>query len=353
MADRSDAGSLTTVGLATHGVVVELIGVLPKECGARRELAMHPQTLFDAASLAALRAATAGTHAALATNLEKYLMANNAVLAPSVAPAIEAAHAAAFPTITRLMGDRPADVTTAAAILDHHFGRQWSGDRDLGQATDLATGAIGYDVFFDLLDPAKQASYRTKIAASAADLAVAATAGEWWTTDLVQNHNWVNFAALGLAGQALQGEDPQAQNWRDMAAANFANVKIVQDLVVDGSWHEGIGYLEFGLSNAIAYWLGAVRRGSNDDKTELLRRVGRYILYAQRGGCRADSSSDHCRWSLEGRAGRPRSGRRAWTGVGFPGTVTAPTRGKTPPPRPPDTTAPTYWARSGSPWGAP
>lgn len=243
---------------------------------------MHPQTLFDAPGLAALQAAATGTHAALAANLKDYVAANNTVSAPDVDPEIEAAHAAAFPAITRLLGDRPTDVTAARAIVDHHFDRQWSGDRDLDQARDLAAGAIGYDVFFDLLQPAKQASYKAKIAASAADLA-AATAGEWWTTDLVQNHNWVNFAALGLAGQALDGEnlDPQPQNWRDMAAANFAKVKIVQDLVVDGSWHEGIGYLEFGLSNAIAYWLGAVRGGSNDDKTELLRRVGRYILYAQ------------------------------------------------------------------------
>jgi hypothetical protein len=39
--------------------------------------------------------------------------------------------------------------------------------------------------------------------------------------------------------------------------------------------------MEFGLSRSIAYWLGALRRGSNDDKSKLLSRVGRYILYAQ------------------------------------------------------------------------
>ena len=70
----------------------------------------------------------------------------------------------------------------------------------LGQAIDIATGAIAYDVFFDLLTVAQQTSYRTKIVAAAADLAAAANAGVWRTTDLVQNHNWVNFAALGLAG---------------------------------------------------------------------------------------------------------------------------------------------------------
>lgn len=235
---------------------------------------MHPQTLFDAAELGRLRSVRGTTHLTLANNLKAYLDRHNP------AP-VAGANVAGFAVMTRIWGDRPQDVTTARSSLVNHCNAAWSNDHDLGQANDILNGAIGYDVLFDLLTAAQQTACRNKIAASAKDLVDAADAGIWWNTDLVNNHNWVNYASIGIAGQALEGEDGNATHWRDIAQANFQKVKAVLDLVADGSWHEGIGYLEFGLSRSIAYWLGALRRGSQDDKSKLLSNVGRYILYAQ------------------------------------------------------------------------
>jgi hypothetical protein len=235
---------------------------------------MHPQTLFDASQLAQLRSVRGTTHASLASNLLLYLNQHNG-------GAIAGRNVAGFAAATRIWGDRPVDRTAAINSLWSHCNATWATDRDLSQAQDILSGAIGYDLLFDLLSSTQRQVCRARISASASDLANAAESGIWWTADLVNNHNWVNFAAIGVAGQALEGEDGNADRWRDIARINFQKVKAVQDLVTDGSWHEGIGYLEFGLGRSIPYWLGAVRRGSTDDRTALLSKVGRYILYAQ------------------------------------------------------------------------
>lgn len=192
--------------------------------------------------------------------------------------------------MTRIWGDRLADRTNAINSLMAHCGSTWATNNDLEQAADIMNGAIGYDLLHDLLTQEQQTVCRDKIAVSAKALADAADAGVsgggWWKPDLVQNHNWVNYAAIGVAGQALEGEalegeDPNAEHWRNIARENFRKVASVQNLIKDGSWHEGIGYLEFGLLPSIIYWLGAVRRGTDNDRTDMLSKVGRYVLYAQ------------------------------------------------------------------------
>ena len=237
-------------------------------------MASHPQTVWDAAELNRLRSVRTSTHDVLATNLRAYL--DRWKSAP-----VAGSDVMGFAMMTRIWGDQTQDTTNAITSLMNHCGAAWETDNDLGQAQDILNGAVGYDVLHDLLDAGQRSTCYNKIAASAQDLANAAESGFWWTTDLVQNHNWINYAAIGVAGQALEGEHANAAHWQDIAHTNFQRVKAVQDLVTDGGWHEGIGYMEFGLERSIAYWLGTVRRGINDDKTKLLGRVGRYILYAQ------------------------------------------------------------------------
>jgi Domain of unknown function (DUF4962) len=234
----------------------------------------HPQTVWDATELNRLRSVRTTTHAALATNLRAYLDRWKGAL-------VLGTNVMGFAMMTRIWGDQTQDRTNAINSLMNHCNAAWSTDKDLGQARDILNGAVGYDVLYDLLTSGQRSTCRNKIAASAKAMADAADGGIWWTTDLVQNHNWVNYAAIGVAGQALEGEDANAAHWRDIARLNFQKVKTVQDLIPDGSWHEGIGYMEFGLERSMAYWLGAVRRGSNDDKTKMLSKIGRYILYAQ------------------------------------------------------------------------
>jgi len=151
-------------------------------------------------------------------------------------------------------------------------------DPDLNWAADLLNGAIGYDMLFDFLANDEISRFQAKIADGATRLASYANRPGFWTHDLVQNHNWVNYAAIGVAGQALRNEHASAPQWRSMAEANFKRVKAVQDLIPDGSWHEGIGYMSFGLARALVYLIGA---GGENDKTRMLAGVGKYILYSQ------------------------------------------------------------------------
>lgn len=155
------------------------------------------------------------------------------------------------------------------------------GYSDLVQASAILNGAIGYDVLHKFLSPDERTRCQDKLRQLTGNSANAADGGIWWVRDLVQNHNWVNFAAIGIAGQVLEGEETAAGHWRAIAQENYRKVKAVQDLIVDGSWHEGIGYMEFGLLPAIAHAMGAARRGNDNDKTSLLAKVGRYVLYTQ------------------------------------------------------------------------
>ena len=186
-------------------------------------MATHPQTVWDATELNRLRSVRTTTHATLANNLRAYLDRWNG------APVL-GTNVMGFAMMTRIWGDRTQDRTNAINSLMNHCNAAWSTDKDLGQARDILNGAIGYDVLHDLLDAGQRSTCYNKIVASAQDLANAADGGIWWTTDLVQNHNWVNFAAIGVAGQALEGEHANATHWRDIARTNFQRVKAVQDL---------------------------------------------------------------------------------------------------------------------------
>lgn len=66
-----------------------------------------------------------------------------------------------------------------------------------------------------------------------------------WPGTQSQNHAFFGFQTMLLAGAALIDDDPRALGWIRIAAAAFR--KFVRRLPSDGSFHEGIGYIFFGL----------------------------------------------------------------------------------------------------------
>jgi hypothetical protein len=233
--------------------------------------AAHPQTVWTAAELSNLQRARTTTHAMLANHLTRYLDVNSG--------AVNGPYVGGYAMITRIMNRLTSNAVTQLQAL---CTASWNMDHDLRQPEALASAAIGYDVLYDLLTSTQRTACSNKIAAAASDLANSINGNIWWVEDLANNHNWVNFAALGLAGQALEGEHGSAATWQQMARNNFTRVKTIQDLASDGSWHEGIGYMEFGVSRPLFYWLGEIRRtNTTNDQTNLLRRLGTYILYQQ------------------------------------------------------------------------
>jgi hypothetical protein len=258
---------------------------------------VHPQTVWDQTELELLRAARTGTHKFLADNFVAYLNCFNSddhYCMPDTAHCIDQElKVGGLAMIAKIMQDQEHDVSVDNAVqcLLSHCSNPWCNwcpptsdttGYDIQQAEAIIHAAIAYDVLYaDIPTDADRAMCHDRIARETNDLVTAdnghcPTGRGWWEHEFVQNHNWVDLAAIGIAGQALGNQD-----WINLAQENFHKVKAVQDLVTDGSWHEGIGYMGYGLEKIIAYWLGAVRGGNTDDLTKMMSKVGRYILYCQ------------------------------------------------------------------------
>lgn len=149
---------------------------------------------------------------------------------------------------------------------------QWEGSGsdpvDMLEANDVLGAAIGYDVLSDAsgaipagaqLDAATQATVRARLASEAARIYDQSASGQhptWWATEYLQNHNWFDVSALGVAALALQGElspDPTC-DWLNVAVADYRNVDVGLRSIGDGTWHEGYSY----EGSSIAAWLGFV-----------------------------------------------------------------------------------------------
>jgi hypothetical protein len=165
---------------------------------------------------------------------------------------------------------------------------------DLQQARFVRNLALGYDVLHPMLSDGERVSCRQELIAATKDLKEKTNRG--YSTDLLGNHNWVDYSAIGVSGFTLQFDPPPDPpspgnlpvDWINLAVNNAEKIKKVQNLIVDGSWHEGIGYLEFGLSGCLLLWLAARMNGSPGhdtlDDTALMKALGRYILSVQAPG---------------------------------------------------------------------
>lgn len=250
--------------------------------------AAHPSTVFDANELAHLRA-TRDDPARAEISAAVRLVMDAQVGKPI-------SNASVFGDV-RVAGNALAGYAIAAEIFEEPTWREvarkslmnalnWSdwgfgeGD-DLNRAHILMGAAVAYDVLYPVLSASERTSVRNRIATEAARFASAADNGVWWTTDFVQNHNWINFGALGVAGYALEGEDDRAAGFVSRAYANSQKLKAVFDLVTDGSWHEGLSYQQYGLAHVMPYWMASARRGANFADNAMMRALGAHYLHVQ------------------------------------------------------------------------
>ncbi len=124
------------------------------------------------------------------------------------------------------------------------------GTHDLVQGHLLAGVAAAYDILAPSLTLAEQQTVLSALSRNATELMNAGRAGTWWEREFLQNHNWINHAAVGLAGLAAIEDLPSSTTrpWLDYAVENAQNVKAVMDTISDGTWHEGFSYAAYGLS---------------------------------------------------------------------------------------------------------
>src|SRR3954468_6971169 len=244
----------------------------------------HPQVLFDAARLNALRAARTTPEYALIHTFASAWLDWQGTRADKGAGADGGYASVGGYAVLAEIEQKRVDVALSYATA---FCRStWARDRDLVEASQLISASLAYDVLFN--EPgfaAIEPTCKSKMVTAARDLLAGVQGGQWWWLDYMNNHNWHDTAALGLAGLALRGDatyDAEAATWRAAADADFATVAQAQALITDGSWDEGAGYGQFGLSGQLLYWMGAERAGSvPSDDTPFVRNYSHHLLALQ------------------------------------------------------------------------
>jgi MYXO-CTERM domain-containing protein len=158
------------------------------------------------------------------------------------------------------------------------------GTHDLMQAHLLGGLAVAYDLLAPRLTSAEATKVRATLQQNATDLARASKGGTWWADEYLQNHNWINHAAIGLTALATRGELPEAttQPWLDLSVSNARKVKQMMDLITDGTYHEGTGYLLYGLSWYLPF-VSALKRTTSIDVGDLglVKHFPRAFAYSQ------------------------------------------------------------------------
>lgn len=259
--------------------------------------ATHPHLLYGPGDVARLQAQAASTHAYIARSIQ-------AGTDQFAGTNVSSAGLVTWPSGSTLdLGD-VRDVGNGVAVFAFAWqlggtdaylslARQWlltatswptldlAGDYDLSLAHSVAGVAIAYDILYGQLSDAERAQVVASLSAGAARLYAYGSGGGWWEREYLQNHNWINHAAVGLAGLALQGEidDATAATWIEYARQNAATVKAVTDPIVDGTWHEGPGYLGYGYTFQLPFaW--ALARAGGQDLTDLAMLRGDASLRA-------------------------------------------------------------------------
>jgi hypothetical protein len=158
------------------------------------------------------------------------------------------------------------------------------GAHDLVQSHLLYGAAFAYDLLWPVLTEPERAAVRDAIVREASGLLTAAQGGIWWSSEYLQNHNWVNTAALGYAALAVEGEASAAATdaWLAHATGNARRVKAVCDALADGTWHEGLSYLSYGFIWHLPF-VDALKRSGREDLTDLqlLRGLGTLRAHVQ------------------------------------------------------------------------
>lgn len=163
----------------------------------------------------------------------------------------------------------------------------WAGNSDMGPAHVLFSMALAYDWLYDELSSPMRLLVKDAIAEHAQIFYELTRKREiWWAQDkgLLQNHNYVNVAAMAVAGIALYGEDKRAVKWLEEAERNFDAVLTL--LSPDGASHEGISYWSYGTLWLMNYYSAlAPAQGYEKIKNNgFFKNTAKFRLYASLPG---------------------------------------------------------------------
>lgn len=142
--------------------------------------------------------------------------------------------------------------------------KNWSSNNDIGAAHILQGLAISYDWIYDKLPTKTRETCLQKIGLQADILYLCLVNQEqWWATDYLQNHNYVNVMSIAIAGLSIFNEEEKAESWLVAANSNFG--KILNLLSPDGASHEGVQYWSYGTDALLKYFIGMSPVFGEDD----------------------------------------------------------------------------------------
>jgi hypothetical protein len=262
--------------------------------------AEHPRLLYRTADVATLRAQAGSTHAVIRGSLKagtdeflgSRISSSGVVTWPggrtfSLGDRRDIGYALMVWAFTwQLEGSQPHLDLAKAWLNDLASWSSWDldGEHDLVQAHLLFGAAFAYDVLHPQLTEAQRTAVRNGIVREASSLMTFGKNGGWWQDDVLQNHNWINHAAVGFAALAVEGEVPQAQvdAWLAYATSNARRIQRMCGVLGDGTWHEGFGYLSYGFTWHLPF-VEALKRSGREDLTDLrlLRGLGAARAHAQ------------------------------------------------------------------------
>ncbi|MCL4488723.1 MAG: DUF4962 domain-containing protein [Chloroflexi bacterium] len=256
----------------------------------------HPRLFFGASEISALRAKAASTHNEIWTPIVDEATSQLGTVPPAQAPANGdldtyrnfGNELIPFAFTCVITGATNYCDLAKTYLLTYATWGQWGEDnnRDLGLAHMLLGNAIAYDWLHNRLTPAERQAVRQSLAVwtqrmyEASAEPFRAEWSNWWGSAYLQNHNWIDNSALGMAGLALLGEDARSQMWVDQARNQMSRVQFILDGIGDGSWHEGIAYQSYGLTMALPFMVNLQRiQGSEIIPREYLRSYSNWRIY--------------------------------------------------------------------------
>jgi hypothetical protein len=245
----------------------------------------HPSLFFEASEVQGLRQKAQTSHQAI---YQPLLKGATSYLDSSVAPSglVTWKSGKTLQLDRREVGNLLVVFSFVAQLSTdsryHELARSWlltvsgwgdldlDGTHDLIQAHLLGGAAVAYDLLAPKLTASEASRVRATLQQNANALMQTSKGGEWWADEYLQNHNWVNHAAIGLTALATRGDLPSGttQPWLDLATSNARKVKQVMALVTDGLWHEGFAYVLYGLSWYLPF-VSALERATGPDLGDL------------------------------------------------------------------------------------
>ncbi len=183
----------------------------------------HPRLLFTAEEIPLLRERAQTTHREIWAPIETYVNGQVGSAPPAQAPASGSEddyrnagdQIFAFAFACMISGQDDHCDLAKAYLLAYARWNQWGDEnkRDLGQAHMMLGSALAYDWLYDHLTPEERGIVRGSLALWAQRMYEASVADgyraewvNWWPRSYMQNHYYINHAALGLTALALLDE---------------------------------------------------------------------------------------------------------------------------------------------------